>query len=346
MRILFCFVVALGSVYVPSNLFAGVIVDSAGELRSVAFQNRNSITGFVFGESRRPLSDLYVELQTETYSTIARARTNGTGTFSFNGLASGHYTVRVLTGGTDYESASQSVSLIPVSAIPGRGVASEQVDFHLRLRPSTNRGSGGSAAVIFAQEVPAEAEALYKAGVEDLAKERAADGLEKLKKALEIFPAYYYALDRLGTEYIARGQYQPAAVLLSRAVSVNSRSFSSTLGLGLAEFRLNRLNEAVDRFRGAVRIDKESANANLWLGISLHAKGTHDEALSSLKKANTLSNGTVAEVHWQMARVYKDLTRFADAAAALELYLKFKPDAANADDVRKIIQHLKNKKSA
>lgn len=328
MRTVFCLIVLAASLAFSSDIFA---------------QGRNSITGFVFAEARTPVPRVYVELQTDTYSTISRVQTNNSGMFTFNGLASGRYVVTVMTNGTDYQEQSQAVSLVPLSVIQGRGSVAEQVDFYLRVK--SRKSPLASPAVVFAQDVPADAKALYDAGVADLAAAKEAEAYDKLKRSLEIFPTYYYALDKLGNEYVAKGHYQAAIVLLTQAVKVNPRSFSSAFGLGLAEFRVNRLDNAVEQFRNALNMDKESANANLWLGISLHAKGQAQDALNQLKKANTLSNGTVAEVHWQLARVYKDLNKFAESANELELFLKYKPDATNAEEVKKIIQHLRSKKA-
>jgi hypothetical protein len=39
---------------------------------------------------------------------------------------------------------------------------------------------------------------------------KSSEGLEALKKALEVFPDYYLALDRLGAEYAVRGITKPA----------------------------------------------------------------------------------------------------------------------------------------
>ena len=42
-------------------------------------QGRNSISGLIFGESRTPLENAYVELLDELGTTITQTRTNGTG---------------------------------------------------------------------------------------------------------------------------------------------------------------------------------------------------------------------------------------------------------------------------
>lgn len=311
--------------------------------RANVFQDRNSISGFVFDESRVPVARVNVELLNDTYSTVARMQTRGSGTFSFSGLPAGQYNVKVVTSGTDYEEQTRSVSLVPFSIIQGRGVATEQIDFYLKIRRRTNVPTG-APGVVFVQDVPDRAKTLYESGLTDLSAKNEKEAFENLKKSIEIFPDYFLALDRLGTEYVMRGYYDAAAVLLTKALSVNPRSFSSTFALGLAEFRRGQTDKALDYFNGAVRIDKASANPHLWLGIAFHAKNDLPKALSAMLRANDLSDGTSAEVHWQLARVYKDQKRFSEAADELELFLKYKPDAKNFHEIKQIIVTLRQKK--
>lgn len=312
-------------------------------LSGVTFQNRNSITGFVFDEARSPLSEVYVELLSDFNSTIARTRTNGSGLFAFRGLPSGQYNVKVLPYGVDYEGQTRSVSLVGVSAIPGSGAISEQVDFYLKAKRNTNVGPLAAPGVVFVQEIPPSAKKLYEAGIEDLQNKKENEGFDKLKKAIELFPEYFLALDRLGTEYIIRGHYRPAFVLLTKAVEVNPRSFSSTLGLGLALFRLQQVDEAVKNLRRAVEIYNKSANAHLWLGIALHQNKNLLQAETALIQANKLSKGESAEVHWQLARVYKDQNRFREAADELELFLKYNPKAEDTEKIKQTIITLRQK---
>lgn len=308
-----------------------------------ASQDRNSITGFVFDEARRPMAQVYVELQTDMYSTVARTRTQGSGMYSFRGLPANQYYVKVLSIGMDFEEQARSVSLIPISAVQGRGTVSEQVDFYLRAKKQRT-GPTSAPGVVFAQEIPAEAKSLYETGLSDLSNKNDTAGLDKIKRSIEAFPDYYLALDRLGNEYVARGHYQAAYVLLTKALMLNPRSFSSALAIGVAEYRLGQPVKAVDRLKQVVQIDKSSANAHLWLGIALHAAGDLPRSLSSLREADKLSGGTVAEVHWQLARVYKDQKKYSDSADELELFLKYRPDAQNLEEIKKIIISLRSKK--
>lgn len=307
---------------------------------SVQASAQNRISGFVFDEARRPVAQMYVELLDEGYSSIARTRTGGTGLFNFSNLTAGQYVVRVLTGGTNFQQQSIAVTF---SNIPGARIGSEQVDFYLRTDPKKIKQSpAGAPGVVFAQEVPANAKRLYEGGVADLESKKE-EGLVKIKESIEAFPNYFDALDRLANEYLNRGHFQAAFVLFTKAVDVNPKSFSSNFGLGLAAFRLKQPEMAVKSLSKATEIDTSSINAQLYLGISLHAIKKYDQALAALKKADDLTGGTAGEVQFQLARVYKDQGKYAKAADALELYLKYKPDAPNVAEIKEAVSSLRKK---
>jgi Tfp pilus assembly protein PilF len=314
-------------------------------LSNIVTRNRNSITGFVFNESRAPVSDIHVELLSDLYITISRTKTTGSGTFSFRGLPDGNYKVKVLPYNTIYEEQIRDVSLISISTLPDRGAVSEQVDFYLSAKKNPNSGPLAAPGVVFVQEVPGNAKKAYEEGINYLGNKKEKEGFEKLKNALEIFPQYFLALDRLGTEYVVRGYYQAAFILLTKAVEVNPRSFSSTFGLGLAQFRLEQTDKAIESLARATEIYNESANGYLWLGIALHKKGKLEEAVVALLKANKIGKGEISEVHWQLARVYKDQKLYGKAAEELEFFLKYNPNATNKEEIKKTIRILHQKES-
>lgn len=309
------------------------------------FQNRNSITGYVFSDSRSPISDIHVELLTDIYTTIARTRTNGVGLFTFRGLSDGNYKVKILPYNANYEEQIKDVALISVSAVAGSGSISEQIDFYLKTKKNTSAGPFGDPGVILAQEIPSAAKKAYEEGIVLLEDKKEKEGFEKLKNALEIFPDYYLALDRLGTEYVVRGYYEASLILLTKAVELNPRSFSSTFGLGLSQFRLKQADKAVESLLKATEINKEYANGFLWLGIAFHNTGKLDEAVNALLKADKLSKGESADVHWQMARVYKDQKLYDKSANELELFLKYNPEASNKEEIKRTIQILRQKET-
>ena len=348
MRIGFSFLLGIAISVVVSE---GATVKASNNPHSAVTvsQGRNSISGLIFGESRTPLADTYVQLLDELGLVITQTRTNGSGRYAFHGLPSGRFKIKVFPVGTDYQEQIQEVLLSPVSAIPGSGGDNQQIDFYLRLREGANAGPFSvPGATIFAQEVPDEARKFFDRGVSELRQKKEKEGFESLKKALELFPNYFNALDRLGTEYASRGRMDPrffeaARVLLTKAIEINPRSYSSMFGLGFTQYHQGMLNEAVQNLERAIGVYGNNTAGFLWLGIAQKKAGKLEQAEASLKRANDLSKGKEADVHWQLAGLYNDQKRYREAATELELFLKTKPDARDAEKIKQLIDQLKQK---
>jgi Flp pilus assembly protein TadD len=315
-------------------------------------QGRNAISGTVFGESNRPVADVYVELTDDFNSTVNRAKTDASGRFSFGGLISGRYRVRVLPYGTGYLEQIQDVTLTSVSAVSGSGSDRQNIDIYLRVDERANAGPFTVASgVVFAQEVPEPARKLYQEGLRYLREKKEQEGFESLKKSLEAFPDYYLALDRLGAEYATRGAkdrsyYEAGLVLLTKAVEVNPRGPSSVFGLGWTQYQLGLNREAIETLTRLTTLAGKSADAYLWLGKALKRASSLDRAEEVFKKADELAKGKVADIHWQLAGLYSDQKRYAEAADQFELFLKEQPKAADAERIKALIKQLRGKAAA
>ena len=319
---------------------------------SIALQGRNAITGHIFNEEGRPMSEVYVELLNELDVTINQVRTSASGRYEFTGLAEGRYKLRVRPLGTDYLPQVQEVVVSNVSAAGGgTGGEIRQVDFYMKLRPEATAGPFYAPGTVFAQEVPNEAKKLFEKGVGELRAKKEAEGFASLKRALELFPDYYDALDRLGGEYAIRGKmerryFEAARVLLTKAVAVNPKSFSSTFGLGFSQYHLGYTKEAVENLQRAVDLYGKAPGSHLWLGIAQKRAGKLEQAEASLKRADALSKGKEPDAHWQLATLYNEQKRYAEAAAELEKFLKARPDARDAEKIKQLIAELKQKAGA
>lgn len=339
---------AVGYESIPNASARPLLATSLNYLNAT-LQARNTISVNVYSGSRSPLNDIYVELLDDVNSTINRQRTTGSGRVVFSGLTIGRYKVRVLPYGTEYSDQVRDVELVNYSMSPNGGSVDEQVDFY--LRPREGIGSGPFAAppgVVFVQDVPDGAKRMYDKGVQELRENKQKEGFENLRKAIEIFPTYYAALERLGTEYImvagaTPAHYEAARVLLMKATEVNRRGFPSTFGLGLAQYRLKMTDAAVENLKRATTLHNKSADAYLYLGMALNQAGKTAEAEATLKRASEISKGKAAEVHFQLARLYSGQNRYGEAADELELYLKTKQGTPDADKMKQTIQQLREK---
>jgi tetratricopeptide (TPR) repeat protein len=199
-----------------------------------------------------------------------------------------------------------------------------------------------TAGAVFVQEVPERAKKEYERGAVLLPKpEQRREGVEALKKAIELFPLYFEALELLGTEYVKQQEYEPAIPVLTKAIEVNRRAYPSLYALSVAQHGLKQLPEAVESMKRAITLNQKSANANLWLGMLLRQSEKLDEAETYLKQADKLAAGKSPDAHWQLGLLFNQLKRYREAADELELFLKTQPDAKDTELIKKLIQRFR-----
>lgn len=312
-------------------------------LGSISAQNRNTITGFVFDQQRNPVTQASVEVTNEVNQVLQRTKTDGTGKYFFSSLSAGRFTIRVLPFGTNFEEQSQEVEIINFVR-PGSSTSENaQKDFYLRLRRVNSPGRFLTGTV-FAQEVPAEARKLYEKAISDFESRSNETAMHALLDAVKIFPDYYLAIKRLGLEYIKLQKFDYAQAAYLKAVSINQKSFNGWYGLAYSAYALKKSGMAVEAAQKAAELDPSSVDAALLVGISHRQIKNYSDAEKSLLRAKKLVRGETPDVHWNLALLYaNDLRRFREAADELELYLKAKPDAENAEQVKKLITEFRQK---
>lgn len=299
----------------------------------IVAQQINSISGHVSDERRSPIPDLQVELLNDVDSVIQRTKTDSSGLFAFRRLTNGVFQIRVQTYGTSYIGQTSRVQL-------ERTRAFEQVDFVLATKKTASISA--TAGAIFVQEVPEQARKEFERGAALLQKnQQRREGLETLKKAIELFPRYFEALELLGTEYVKLQEYESAIPLLTTATDVNRRAYPSLYALSVAQQNLKQLPQAVESMRRAITLNQGSANANLWLGMLLRQSDKLDEAETYLKQADQLAASKSPDAHWQLALLFNQLKRYKEAADHLELFLKIQPDSKDTELIKKLIQKFR-----
>ena len=309
-------------------------------------RSNNSISGFVFDSvSRNPLSDVYVELKNDLYGTLKRVKTDGTGRYSFTGLSSGTFIVKVTPYGTNYLEETQTASIVNNALGGAGGSDSVYLDIYLKLDKRKINNELYPADAVFVQDVPSGAKDLYKKAIAQLEDARQKNvGIENLKKSLEIFPNYFDALNRLGIEYVKQKQFYESLPFLVKAVQVNQRSFSSFYALGIAAYNLKRLKEATEAFRITTVINPQSAYAQFQYGRVLRISGNFKEAEQTLLKAKSLDKDfLIAEIYWQLGLLYEKTGRFDAAADALEIYVKTQSELPNIQQIKDLIVKLRQK---
>jgi len=298
----------------------------------VTAQAARSISGHVTDDRHNPVADLQVELLNDAESVIQRTKTDGSGRFMFRRMTTGIFQVRVQTYGTSYIGQTKRVQLEATRAF-------EQVDFVLVASKTSTITIPGA---VFVQEVPEPARKEFeRAGALLQKTEQRNEGLAALKKAIEIFPLYYEALNLLGAEYVKQKEYEQAVLVLSKAIEVNSRAYHSLNSLSVAQYNLKQMPQAIESMRRAISLNNKSVNANLWLGMLLRQSGKLDEAEKYLREANELAAAKNADAHWELALLLNQLKKYKEAADELELFLKVQPEARDTELIKKLIKRLR-----
>jgi len=303
----------------------------------------NVIEGTIYDPQRRPVPNLWVELQNEFNITYGRTRTSSAGRYSFTGMRAGRYQVVVYTTGTEFAEATETVEIVNITTTASDAAYQ---DIRLRYKKEAAKIDNGSDTV-FAQTVPDDARKLCKSGVRSLSEKDLAAGRRDLDAAITIFPTYYDALDALGGSYVETGDFQKSLKYLLAAIDQNQRSFSSTYALAYAAYKLGQIPDAVRVASAAVVLKPSSPTAVLLYGTVLRMSGDNATALKVLTKAEELTKASpIPEVHWQLALLLNHMGRNKEAADHLDKYLQLSPAAPNRAQVETLSAKLRTQGDA
>lgn len=330
-------------------LFLAAIPITASNAAAPAYsflQNRNAINGIVTDTSNRPLYRIRVELLDEVEMSIGQTYTDTTGRYSFKGLSTGTFIVKAHSDGTH---VGRSIRVSIYAARIGGGSHYEQLDIVLKTRDEIKGNAVPSnSGPAFAQDVPENARKTYERAVKQLDDNKQADqGMNSLKEAINLFPSYFLALERLGVEYVKRQQYEPARDVLAKAAEINPNGASCLYALGVSRFYLQQMSGAIESLRRSLVLAPESPNAALthfYLGLAFWNSGKHADAEPHLKKAYQLGGNSIPpDIHMHLAKYYSDVKRYKEAADELELFLKLASDARDAEKIKNLIKQLRAK---
>ena len=344
----------------PNKPFAIKMVFSTFSLFLLLFLSQttfaaSTIQGIIYDKQRNTLPDIDVELLDDYYRMIQRARTDSTGKYVFSGVSDGRYTIKVLAFRYDYQDQEMPLEIntqgiaVSQSQGGGSGITSGTgffpQDFY--LVPKKGGLKDAELGVVFAQEIPKEAEAAYKKGIDYLAKKKTTEGMTSLLEAIQKYDKYYAAYFRLGQEFYVSKKYVESFQYFKQAVEINPKSATSWYYMGMA---LNKLGKeynkaAITSLKNAATLAPASAPVNYMLGKVEREEGRVLDAETHLLQAKKLSPVKVAEIHNELYLLYSsDLKKYDLAADELESFLKStKLSEDDQKKVKKTIADLREK---
>jgi len=301
-----------------------------------------TIRGTIYTPSGAPVKKrVRVVLTNASGVDVAETFSQATGSFAFSEIEAGNYRVTVFPDNPNYAPTTEQVNMNSASSAG----AAVTVNIFLKLKEPAHQAAPGVVSA-FSQTVPEEARKEYQQANKHLKKGKTEAGIACLKRAIEIFPDYYQALDRLGNEYLLLGQSDEAVQPLTQAIEINPKSYSSNLALGVCMIRLKRFDRAVELLKMAVSLDLTSIPANMFLGAVLIEAGNLDDAEQCLKRAHSLGDaGQTSAAHLHLANLYQRKADYQRAADELEIYLRDVPDSDKIEQIQAAIKSLRIKQS-
>jgi len=309
----------------------------------VPAQSRFAILGSVRDSAGQPVGSIRVTLLGENYQNLRTVFADSAGRFQFRNLGQGIYTIRIEPAGTPYEEETQTIELQSLS--PRRSGTEEPFTIDFRLRLKRGQATQVAPGIVFVQEIPARAREEYERAKSGLNSQNSEAALTSLKKAIDIFPDYFEALELLGTEYVRRGQFDDALPVLTRATEVNPNAARSLYALGVANLKGNRPGEALQWLLLAEDKNPKNPNVHMMLGLVYGNLGSLAESEKAFKKACLLGGGKseVADVHFYLAGIYNRQGKYDDAIRELELFLKEAEDVKDPKQITALIERLRRK---
>jgi tetratricopeptide (TPR) repeat protein len=221
------------------------------------------------------------------------------------------------------------------------------VDFNLSLPRGARRAGAdtGTAGTVFYQKIPDTAKAEFLKGVKSLETNAFDDAVPPLKRAIEIFPDYYDALEMLGTEYVRRGDFPTALPLLTRAVEVNKNGYGY-YPLGVALIESKRRDDGIKALQRAVELFPNSINANMRLGKELaRDEQRRPEAIKAMENVARLAGKRVPEAYLALASLYSKNQQYREAADAMEIFSQTIPesDTERRGKMKSVVEQLRQK---
>ena len=308
-------------------------------------EGNHSIQGRIHFPAGQPVNSKVVKVNLETSSSVGgmSTMTDEDGTFRFNGLPPGSYSV-VVDAGKQYEAARESVTIEQAGAAP-------VLQVNIQLRPKIDASNPSFAGV------PKEALDFYQKGTAAAQKGNPKSAAEFLTKAVAAYPQFSLALSDLGIQYLKLMQMDQAAEAFEALLKLKPNDAVAHQNLGIALYNQGvafvnqqkldaaqkKLDGAEAQLREAIKLNSPGPTAHYYLGLTLLKFKAYDEAQKEFELVISHGGENLAQAHRYLGGLYQRVHKNKEAADEMEKYLKLEPKAADAETIRGIIKDLRSK---
>lgn len=322
---------------IPISLTLLILVFSVASTTASAFQFGQAQTGgfTVFGKvslpdgKTAPRAKVYLEgvrgLFRDTIS-------DDQGQYEFRSLPSGRYRVRATNP------AAPEQVCDPSESDTTRAYSNRlKIDVFLKNPvPQEKKNFNAGKVDVNEANIPKAARKAYDQGIKLQKENKTQQALTEFNQAIELYPEYFQALTERGNLLMQQNNLAESEADFVRALRLNDKYPPALRGLGYCQIQQRQFPAAVSNLEKAFVLEPDAPLTLLLLGYANLSLNRYEEAKQCLQRALKLGPESAARAHVYLAEIYTREQKFKEAADEIHAYLRLKPDAADAGNLRKL----------
>jgi tetratricopeptide (TPR) repeat protein len=184
-------------------------------------------------------------------------------------------------------------------------------------------------------KIPGKAQHEYEKGLGSLAKQDIAGSLSHFTKAVQTFPDFYEAYYHMGVAETRLNHLDEAMQAFQKAIDLSGgRHAWAEFGIGYVLYLEGKAEEAVTIIRRGLELDGSSPDGYLVLGMALLRVNRLDEAERSAREA-LLRKPNFAQAYLVLSDACGHRHEYREQLQDLDAFLKLDPNGAESEHVRK-----------
>jgi len=279
---------------------------------------------------------------------VQNSFTDNQGQFSFSYLIANPYHVKVEVEG--YQPVRETVVVNP--AISPTFQVRIQLSPIVRTaaaeknRPPNDLGGNPHliSAADYRRKYPPEAVKAFEKGVEAEQRRQPDEAIKHYKKAISIEPAFYPALNNLGSLYLRENKTKEAEEQFEKVIQLSPNDAQGYFNLGHVFCLTARYADAERTVEEGLKRQPDAAMGHFLMGYLYIRTGYLDEAEKRLRWALQL-DALFSKARIEMANLYMQRQQPEKAIAELKLFIEKYPGDPMLPQVKKLLAKLESQKA-
>ena len=288
----------------------------------------------VYADGRAAGQNLRVRLMSGGSTPVSENFTNDRGEAAFYAANGGIY--HVVVSGDGIEEADSGGFEVET-----RNTTQLYITVHSTASTSKQTAGGPQSVSAVDLNVPKGAKKEFDEGNKAMASQDWAKAIQRLERAIAIYPQYALAYNNMGVAYGRMNEPAKERAALEKAISLNDHFVLAYVNLAKMSLREQDAARAETLLENALRAEPENVETMTMLVEAQLLNKRYDAAIAGASKVHALPHQNFAVVHYIAARAYERQNQSQGALAELQIFLTEEPHGARADHVREEITQIK-----